>query len=201
MKKPIKPIRPEVPEILKSLLYPESEPPEYLEETIYKTKTNFDIKYEKFIKENPKASQNEVFNYFFEEEGWEIEFLDNGEIYKVCGSDEFINSPNDFDKKEEISLADIIAKVKNEDYSLVRIVPMADYKGDYIYGMPALHIYILRKNPNYKEQLKASKKYKKAMDKSWDLEIEYNKNLELYKKERKEKIDAKIKEMEDGGEI
>ncbi len=207
-RKPIKPKMPKVPDILKGMHnLGWGEPEEYFEEILYETPTNFEIEYEKFLTDRPDSSNEEVAKYFSEEFNWDVEFNEKGSIRQVDG-ERMDNCPNDYIKNahrdsgsKPLSLTDILSKVSPEDYQWVRIVGVSYYKGDYIWGDPGVKVFILRKNPNYDEQVKANKKYKQQLKEYSQLDRQYVKDLKEYDEQRQAKIDAKIREMEKSGEL
>ena len=195
MKKPIRPIHPEPPEILKDNVF-------HIEttysETIYETPTNLKVELDKFQKTNPSATNEETIEYFRDNFSWDIYVEKDGSFCDEGSRDD--EGPNEL-SQEPISLSYLLSKISAKDFPNVKIQGTANYKGDFIYGPPGIKVTIERKNDFYEEMLEAQKEYKQKLNEWYNAENKYIREYELYEEHRKKLIEAKIKEMEDTGEI
>jgi len=209
VEKPTPPTKPKLPEILEgsSSLPGISPPEEYFDHIIFQTKTNFDIALEKFKKDTPNPSREEIVKHFQQQYYWDVEYNNEGGINRIY-SDRFGNDPKDFETNahsssgsKPFSLSQIMAQVDPSDYDNVMVKGVANYKGDYIWGDPGVCVFIRKRNPRYEEQTKAFQEYREKEMEYFKQEGVYNKKLQKYEAEREQKIAIKIKEMEENGEL
>lgn len=200
MKKPVKPIRPEVPEILKKMQDdPDwNEPKKFLEKELYVTPTALDLVIEEIKKDNPDISTNEICEKLDENHNWEVEFKDGK--YVVEHYDDYNNNPNDYcgHAANGVGTTPInLEDFKNQVVNGLYVQAVASYKGDYIWGDPGVRIYTLVPNEDYDEQVKVHKEYINNLEEfrnkwyEWDLK---NREFEEYKRRELEKLRSELDE-------
>jgi len=167
MKKPTEPKRPEVPAILKKMDEDPDyhEPKEFLEKTLFKTPTYFEVALGNLDKEG--LSNEEIAERLSTENNWDITWDEEDNDW-LCDGD-FDSNPDDLIENdhatsgsEEVNLTELAKQLEPGQELFVRGI--ANYKGNYIWSDPGLHIYTRVKNPDYKEQVKAHKVFKKEME-------------------------------------
>ena len=189
MKKPIAPVKPPIPPILNNIWW--KEPSEFVEVTLYKTQTILEIELANkglTTKSPLKDIQRAMTDATIDES-------EDGDLV-VYGQDE---EGNDYEnhETEEVDLDKLIETLSPEDIKRIKVRPISNYRGDYIYGPPGVHIFVEKDNPLYEEAMKAYNEYKvveKQYRKEW---CDYDIKLMEYNKYKQDKI----KEIEDAEEI